>query len=782
MRRRPRLSGLASVAAGLFAALAASQGRAAPPKITNVEPAGLERGTAAVLTIGGDALTGNPRLIAPFAFVIEPPKAADGPWKPRITIAKNTPVGVYPIRVQTDQGISNPFLFAVGQFPQVEEKEDDGLFEHATPLPALPVVAMGKLEGNDVDFFRFHGKSGERIVVDAQCARIGSGVDPTIRLTSAAANRKYIASADDSPGLQTDARFVAVLPADGDYVVEISDSRYQGTNRPVYRLLIGAVPVADEVYPLGGRLGETVGLELRGGTIDGVATTAATLGAMPGADLAIPRLLLPGASVPDVETVGPLAVSSVPELREPASGEGVVHAVAPVVFNGRIDPPGDLDRFVVETQPGSRLRIVVEASAHGSALDGLLEVRDEKGGVITTADDTVLNRRGGRPNQPAQAFNLPDPSLELTVPGGVKQVTLALRDLAGRGGVGYPYRIVVEPITAEFEMTAEKSEYSVPRSGHATIPATVKRTGYSGPITLTLADPPPGLTVREGVIAAGQTTGMLSISAAPDAAFPPTPVRLVGRAQTQQGPIEASASATVIFVASADPPVATIVFQALEIAPTLAPPLSVDTPAAAIELPRGFSASIPITVARPKGAEGALKIAPPALPAGAAPSLVSAAPATIADKAVAGSVTVKAAVAAPLGPMTLALKAQGKIAGQDQMLDLPIVALHVVDPVAVELATPKIQIKPKTTFELKGKLIRKGGMNGPVGLKLAGLPAGLQCDPATVAPTASEFVLKIVAEPKAPAAAVKAQISLAYKVENKDYQTPPVPIDVAVAP
>ena len=71
-------------------------------------------------------------------------------------------------------------------------------------------------------------RKGRSIVVDAQCARIGSGIDPSIRLTAAGANRTYVASADDSAGLATDARLTAVLPADGDYVVELSDSRYQG--------------------------------------------------------------------------------------------------------------------------------------------------------------------------------------------------------------------------------------------------------------------------------------------------------------------------------------------------------------------------------------------------------------------------------------------------------------------------------------------------------------------------------------------------------------------------
>ena len=120
-------------------------------------------------------------------------------------------MGVYPIRVQTDDGISNPFLLAVGQLPQVDEKEENSTFETAQAIPDPPLVVEGQVAANDVDFFRFHGKKGQIIVVDAQCARIGSGIDPTIRLTSGAANRTYIASADDSPGLLTDARLTAVL-------------------------------------------------------------------------------------------------------------------------------------------------------------------------------------------------------------------------------------------------------------------------------------------------------------------------------------------------------------------------------------------------------------------------------------------------------------------------------------------------------------------------------------------------------------------------------------------
>ena len=176
-----------------------------------------------------------------------------------------------------------------------------------------------------------------------------------------------------------------MLPEDGDYVVEISDSRYQGAGRPVYRLVIGAVPMAEEVYPLGGRAGETIGLELRGGTLAGVQVAAAILNAPFGTDIFQPRITgcMIGVTAPaerdlDFESMPPLVVSSYPELREPADPSAPpVRAVAPVVFNGRIDPPGDEDRFALAVTPGSRVRIKVQAYELGSALDAVLRVEGQ---------------------------------------------------------------------------------------------------------------------------------------------------------------------------------------------------------------------------------------------------------------------------------------------------------------------------------------------------------------------------------------------------------------------
>ena len=759
----------------------------APPQVDGIMPYGVQRGVTSEVTINGSNLTGNPRLVAPFGFRIDQDaksQAKEDPsnWKLKLIVAADAAVGAYPIRVQTDDGISNPFLLVVGQLPQILEKEDNSTFETAQALPEPPLVVEGQVAGNDVDYFRFHGRKGQAIVIDAQCSRIGSGIDPTIRLTTASANRTYVASADDSPGLLTDARLSAVLPEDTDYLVELSDSRYQGAARPIYRLVIGAVPMAEEIYPLGGRAGETVGLELRGGTLSGVEVAALKLHATSGTDLVFPRITsamlgTPGAGSPalDVESLGPLIVSPYLEVREPTDPSARPdRTFAPVVLNGRIDPPGDDDRFIVATKPGERLRIKVEAYELGSALDGVLSVLGNGGSVIGNADDTNIPQPP-RNNQQTPPIVVPDPSLDMTIPGGTNEVTLVIRDLENRGGVGFPYRIVVEPLVPDFDLLVNDPQISVPRGGVATVGVTIKRTGFSGPITVTVADPPAGLSVRAGSIAAGQNDGVISLSAAADASFPAAPIRLVARAQGSAGPLERLAFIPLVFAQQTNLPTCTIIQTGLVAAPALTTPVTLDTPSQPVEVAHGFSATIPVKVMRSKGSDAGLTITPLPLPPG-----LTVPNATIAEKKAEGSVTVNAAVAAALGTTTIALQAKGKFAGTDRIIALPVVTLSVVQPASVELAAPGIEVKPSTTTELKGKIVRKGAFDGSVTVKINGLPAGLKSEPVTVAKDSSSFVVKVAADAKAVATSAGSQVALAFQVDKKDYSVPPTPLAVKV--
>jgi hypothetical protein len=773
---------LASTCLGL--ALLASPALADPPQIGNVTPYGVQRGTPTELTISGGNLAANPQLLAPFPATVEPPAMPGdaGNWRLKITVPAEVPVGAYPIRVKTDSGVSNPFLLAVGQFPNTAEVEPNNAFEQPQAIN-LPTVVEGQASGNDVDYYKFTGRKGQRVLIDAQCARIGSGVDPQIRLTTV--GHGFVASADDSAGLLTDARMAAELPEDGEYIVEISDSKYQGGGRAVYRLVIGAVPAAEEIYPLGARRGETVGFELRGGTLPGAEPFAAVarVNVPPLADSFNPGLTdrglgLAGPSDPtyEIEVPGPIDVRDYPELREPAEADAPpLRAAAPVVLNGRIDPAGDEDKFTLAVTPGERIRVDVHAADLGSALDGTLTVASDKGAAIGNGDDTQIQVGGRRNNRRGLTLNSPDPFLEFAVPGDVKEVTLSLRDIAGRGGVGYTYRIVAEPATPTFAIEMADSQLNIPKGGTAALPVTIGRLGYNGPITLTAANLPPGLTIRPGQVADGHPLGVLTVSAAADASVGVVDLDIVGQAEGPGGPIVEKATKQIVFAQQTNLPVNVQTQVGLPVAPTEATPVTIGTPETPIEAVHGYSATIPLTITRAEGADAALSITPLPLPPG-----LAIAEAKVEEKKTEGAATVSVDPGSALGKVTIGLIAKGKFGDKDQTIAAPAVTLEVVRPAGVELATPNLEIRPGQTVELKGKLVRRGEFKEPVKLELKALPGGLKADPVELAADVSEFTIQVVAEEGANAAEATGQIALTFQVAGKDYSTPPATVPVKV--
>ena len=782
-----------AVAVGLTVVAAVAPGES--PRIGEIQPLGVRRGVTTDVTITGTRLEGGaPKLLTPFPAEVVAVPTADGKpaadaatrWTFRITPAATVPLGVYPVRVRTEDGLSNPFLFAVGQVPEVAEAEDNNTFAAAQPIPS-PAVVDGRLEGNDVDFFRFPGKKGDRVVVDAQCARVGSGVDPSIRLTTA--GNRFVSSADDTLGLQTDARLSAVLPEDGDYVVELSDTRYAGSNRPVYRLLVGPVPVADEVFPLGGRRGETIGLELKGGTLAGTGVVAATL--LP--DPVLPGVVRPrwsgpgvGAADPalDVESVTPLAVEDYPELREPADPAAPpLRAAVPVVLNGRIESKGREDRYVLAVTPGQKLHIAVDAAELGSALDGVLTVFGPANAVLGTADDTTTpkpSRKKAAAAKKADPITSADPSLDLTVPANVMEVTLALRDLRGEGGSGYPYRITVEPATPGFRLELGEAQVSIPRGGTASFEVDANRAEFNGPIALSVPNLPAGVTARLGPIREGQAKGIVSLSAAPDASFDVVHLRVEGRGDGgPAGPLVEAATRDLMFAKHETLPTNVVTQLGLPAASARPIAVSLDAPAGPIELVHGHPVAIPVKVARAAGAEdAALTFGSLTLPPG-----LTLAASKIEPKAAESNATITAAVDAPLGPCTVGLTAKGAVAGREETLGVPAVTVNVVRPADLALAAPGADVKAGGSVDVAGTVMRHGPYRDPVTVKLEGLPAGVKAEPATVVlpPDQSAFTFKLSAEPGAAVGATAAaKVSLAFQIAGKDYPTPPASLAVKV--
>ncbi len=187
-----------------------------------------------------------------------------------VSLKADTPVGFYPIRVVTPDGISNAVLFSVGDLPEVEEiesknpKQPNNFPQEAQKVP-VPSVINGTLEGPDVDNYTFTAKAGQKLVFEVEARQAGSAIDPAIEIFDSTG--RELARNDDAPGLGVDSRVEVAFPKAGEYRVQIHDSKFSEQAQNFYRLKIGSYLYADAIFPLGWRRGETTEVTLSGGNL-----------------------------------------------------------------------------------------------------------------------------------------------------------------------------------------------------------------------------------------------------------------------------------------------------------------------------------------------------------------------------------------------------------------------------------------------------------------------------------------------------------------------------------
>jgi hypothetical protein len=217
-----------------------------------------------------------------------------------------------------------------------------------------------------------------------------------------------------------------------------------------------------------------------------------------------------------------LAVSDEPESIEPAAPapEPRVTPPATVGISGRLAAAGEEDRFRVPVLQGAKLRIEVQADRLGSPVDAVLSIRGVQGNQLAAADD-----------QPGTT----DPGLDFTVPQGVDEIVVAIKDMLGRGGPDFIYHVdVVRDDQPDFELAIDGDRLEIPSGGTALLRVQALRDGYSGPIQLSFPGLPQGVTVAGDMIPSG-APGALVVFTAPAGSSGAGLFRVVG-ASTETNP------------------------------------------------------------------------------------------------------------------------------------------------------------------------------------------------------------------------------------------------------
>jgi hypothetical protein len=468
-----------------------AQHAAAAPRINNLSLRGLQAGGVTTLVIEGSELLPDPRIFlsAPVARQVIKDGAKPERLEVEIALDGQTAGGIYLLRVASASGISQAVAVSVDNLPQIP----------FTAQLAAPNVAMtGALDGSTVLSTSLTGKQGQQVLVEVESRRLGANLDPVIHVYDS--RGRQLAWSQGLPTIAGDARTALALPADGQYRVELHDALYRGESPGFFRLKIGEFHFADLAYPLAVERGTNATFEFAGTNLPADARAAATWANVGGPPFEIQPAPWP-AGISMLSGSRPsVIVDERAEILEAAAGDKLQEIpAAPVAINGRIAKPGEQDRYRLAVTPGAQLRFDVLARRAGTALDGVLSIQNEQGGELAANDD--------RPGTS-------DPGLDFKVPDGTSAVVVAVRDLLGRGGADFIYRISVSPTgQSDFTLSLSDERYLVPKDGAALMRVRVERAGYNGPIKLELANLPTSVSITGDEIPSGATEALVTLSA-----------------------------------------------------------------------------------------------------------------------------------------------------------------------------------------------------------------------------------------------------------------------------
>ncbi|MCB1279045.1 c-type cytochrome domain-containing protein, partial [Prosthecobacter sp.] len=378
---------------------------AAKPELARITPHAAHIGGDVMVSLAGKNFTEDTKAMASHPGIkVQLAKSSIKPTSARlkITASADVPRGAYDVWLKNAAGESARMkVYADDLVPTVTKAAD---FKDAPVAVAkLPASLWGTLtEIGQHDAYRFTAKAGEELVLDLAVAQIGSKAkSPTLEImdtnhTVLAVNRGLDSGSD--PFLAWKA------PANGDYIVLVSNTTMDGSADHAYRLTIGTLPYVTAWSPLAAQVGKDTRVTLIGhhlGDKAGVMMQPDKEGMV---NVPIDTKALRFRSMPVLRVSG-MAQASEVEVNDDITKVQVV--TAPVMINGTLSKANgaDIDHFAFDAKKGQTWIIETLADQAGSPADTKLEILDAKGQpvprvMLQAVRDSYNNFRSVDANNP----------------------------------------------------------------------------------------------------------------------------------------------------------------------------------------------------------------------------------------------------------------------------------------------------------------------------------------------------------------------------------------------
>ena len=633
------------------------------PTLTTPATLGAKSGSTVELILTGTNLLDATTVWTSFPCLATIPDGQKDATKLKVKFAvpADAAIGFHTFRVATKAGISNFRPFVIDELTEVEEKPGNSKKETAQVV-AAPCVILGTATAEAGDYFRVPVKAGQPLTIEAVGRRLGSTIDPVIILSDAKGQEIPGQYADDTPGLQTDARVIHTAAADGEIIVEIRDTTYRGGADFTYRLRIGTFAGATTAFPLAVERGKKTDVGFAGPGAETVKPVSVTPTAGVDAVNIAPKFAAGQAGWPV-----PVLVLDTPQSVEVEPNNEIAKANAlpvPGGISAKFAEKNDIDHFRVAGKKGQKLALSVLTYELNAPTEVFLRVLDPKGAELAKSNPQQAGVR-----------------LEYT-PAADGDFFIACEQTNYTHGPNEVYHLSVQPASPDFTVTMGLDRTDVPLGATGRFPITgiVRTNGFAAPVELTF-------------VGVHGVTGSLTIPPAANPQ-PPTPLFLSLTAKPGMklgayvGRIEAKATIdgkpVLKVLASIDnakaslggmpnPPLEIATQVAVAITPE--PPFTLEMKLDAVTIVKGGVLKGKILAKRADKIVEEIVIAAVTVPAMSVPKLV---PIKKGEKEAVIELSIPATV--PPGATALQFKGTAKIDGKDVVMTTPPVTITVTDP------------------------------------------------------------------------------------------------------
>ncbi|HEY5621780.1 MAG TPA: hypothetical protein VIR77_04185, partial [Pontiella sp.] len=439
-----------------------------------------------------------------------------GRIRARVIIDSAASTGDRELRIDTPAGLSNPISFQVGSLAETGEVEPND--DHMTPeleTVDLPVVMNGQILPGDIDHFRFKAVKGDSLVVNVGARRLIPYLADAVPGWFQAVVALYdedgneVAYQDDYK-FNPDPVLFFDVPQSGIYTLSIRDSIYRGREDFIYRIAVGELPFITGIFPLGAQMGSTVDIALSGRNLP----KSRLSGQLPESGTGLRQISVEKDGFRSNEM--PFSIGQMEEVFETEPNDSTDEAQAvghPLVVNGRIQQPGDVDVFSFYGQKGDSVFIEVNARTLNSPLDSMVVMtgpgmdKPAYNDDYVNKDEAHLHLGSGLVTHHADSYLL----CELPESG---TYTIRISDTQGQGGHDYAYRLRMGPALPDFALRMEPSGLHIAPGATAVFNVrAIRLNGFNGNITLEAGKLPDGFRMSRAEIPPGSDSARFTITA-----------------------------------------------------------------------------------------------------------------------------------------------------------------------------------------------------------------------------------------------------------------------------